>query len=172
MRLSANLKNNRIHLVSFAADYRGVEEVTIPPAGCLYVGGALKKAGFNITVHHITPKNIAKTIQKICNTNPLFIGFSIITGTPVVHSAKMSRMAKEISPNIPIVWGGIHPSLIPELCLCEHFVDYVVIGEGEEVAVTLAHAISTDKDVSTIPSLGYKDKDGKIKMTWLFYKKS
>jgi anaerobic magnesium-protoporphyrin IX monomethyl ester cyclase len=158
----ANLKTNKIHLVSFAAEYRGVEDTTIPPAGCLYVGGALKQAGFHVTVHHINSKDIQKAAQKICRTNPLFVGFSVITGSPVVHSATMSRMLKKISPDVPIVWGGIHPSLIPELCLCENFVDYVAIGEGEEVAVALANTLSTGEELSTIPNIGYKDNDGEI----------
>jgi len=159
---NTNLKTKKIHLVSFAAEYRGVEDTAMPPTGCMYVGGALKQAGFHVTIHHISSKDIQRTAQIICQTNPLFVGFSVITGSPVVHSATMGRMLKKISPDVPIVWGGIHPSLIPELCLCENFVDYVAIGEGEEVAVALANTLSTGGELSTISNIGYKDNDGEI----------
>jgi radical SAM superfamily enzyme YgiQ (UPF0313 family) len=162
MMPNTHLQTKNVHLVSFAAEYRGVEDTAMPPTGCLYVGGALKKAGFDVIIHHISSRDIEKTAQIIFQTNPLFVGFSVITGSPVVHSATMGRILKNISPDIPIVWGGIHPSLIPELCLCESFVDYVTIGEGEEVAVALANALLNEEDLSTIQNIGYKNKDGKI----------
>jgi anaerobic magnesium-protoporphyrin IX monomethyl ester cyclase len=148
--VSAEMANNKqVHLVNVAAEYRGVEDTTTPPSGCLYVGGALKKAGYNVCVHHIVSSDVEETVAKIVASDPLFVGFSVLTGSPVVSSARISRLLKKHHPNIPIVWGGVHPSLTPDSCLCEPSIDYVIRGEGEITVVELAEALSH----SMVPSL-------------------
>jgi len=152
-----------IHLVSIAAVYRaGVEDKTIPPAGCLYIGDALKKAGYTIHIHHISSSQAAELALKISETPSLFVGFSILTGSPVVHSARMSKIIKSKSPSTPVVWGGVHPSLMPEACLKEDFVDFVVQGEGEITSQELADALANDGSLRDILGLCWKDPAGRI----------
>lgn len=149
-----------VHLVCLAAEYRGIEDRSIPPSGCLYVGGALKETGFKVKVHHICSDQIEQTAKTIIASNPLFVGFSVITGSPVVHSARMSRFIKQHAPEIPVVWGGIHPSLLPESCLEEDSIDFVVKGEGEITVQELAKALHTNTSVESIEGLGWKDGNG------------
>jgi len=151
--------NKSIHLVSIAAEYRSVEDIAFPPAGCLYVGGALKQAGFKVTVHHILSKEIDATVSTIIEADPMLVGFSILSGSPVTHSAIASRMIKELAKNIPIVWGGVHPSLMPDECLQEESVDFVVRGEGEVIAVELAECLVTGRDgLHEIDGLSWKNE--------------
>lgn len=151
-----------IDLVCFAAEYRGVEDITVPPAGCLYVGSALKKANYSVKIHHISSKQIEETVNEIILSKPLFIGFSVITGSPVVHSARMSRLIKGHSPESPIVWGGIHPSLIPESCLHEDSIDFVIRGEGEVTVVEFANQLIQKESIEQLPGLCWKDSNNKI----------
>lgn len=152
-----------IHLVCIAAEYRGgVEDTSIPPAGCLYIGDALKKTGYRIHVHHISSSQIDLVALQISETSSLFVGFSILTGSPVAHSAKMSKIIKSRSPITPIVWGGIHPSLMPETCLKEDFVDYVIRGEGEITSQELANALANNGSLVDILGLCWKDSAGNI----------
>mgnify|MGYP005845106711 FL=1 len=157
-----NFQSRTVHLVCFAAEYRGIEDAAIPPAGILYVGDALKKAGFEVTVHHISSSSIRDCVKAIVKTDPLFVGFSVITGSPVVHSARMSRLLKQHAPDLPVVWGGIHPSLLPESCLGEESVDYVVKGEGEVTVQELACALHSGGSVEAIRGLCWKDAGGQI----------
>ena len=49
------------------------------------------------------------------------------------HDAvRISRRAKAARPDLPVVWGGWHPSLFGAECLEEHSVDITVQGQGEE----------------------------------------
>ena len=34
-------------------------------------------------------------------------------------------------PDLPVIWGGWHPSLLPEQCLASGVVDACVTGQGE-----------------------------------------
>jgi len=156
--------NRKIHLINFAAQYRGVEDRSTPPFGCLYVGGQLKRAGYSVTVHHISSKEMDETIRIICSSEqPLFVGFSVLTGSPVAMSAKLSQALKTNLPNLPIVWGGVHSSLTPDTCLAVSSVDFVVRGEGEITAVKLADILASGANhFETITGLSWKDSNGVI----------
>jgi anaerobic magnesium-protoporphyrin IX monomethyl ester cyclase len=153
-----------IHLVSFAAEYRGIEDLSIPPVGCLYVGNALKIAGFEVKIHHLSSSILKDAAKEIAQSKPLLVGFSVITGSPVKHSATMSMTIKSISSDIPIVWGGIHPSLMPEACVKEKFIDFVIRGEGEITVVNLAHRIQERLAFDDIPGLCWKGPQGEIQI--------
>jgi len=149
-----------IHLVSIAAPFRaGVADMTRPPSALLYVGGHLKKSGFPVRVHHIQEHQIDDVIQSsLLGDDVLFVGFSVMTGKQVTLSAEMTRRLKDVNPGVPVVWGGIHPSLMPEECLTGGFADYVVIGEGEITAAELATRLAGDSrvELAAIQGIGYK----------------
>jgi radical SAM superfamily enzyme YgiQ (UPF0313 family) len=60
---------------------------------------------------------------------------------------------------VPIVWGGIHPTIRPEECL-DH-VDIVCVSEAEHSLVELAKRIDAGQDFYDIQNMFFK-KDGKI----------
>src|SRR4030042_1663231 len=101
------------------------------PLGILSVGSALKKAGFEVKLFNITENNINETVDEIITLSPEFLGVSVMTGIQTKHSAEFCQKIKKKKNNLTIVWGGIHPSLLPEQCLQESYIEYVVIGEGE-----------------------------------------
>ncbi|MEI8349927.1 MAG: radical SAM protein [Candidatus Omnitrophota bacterium] len=61
--------------------------------------------------------------------------------------------------NIPIAWGGIHPTLRPQECL--DYADMVCIGEAEETLIELARRIERKEDYRNVRGVWLKDK-GKI----------
>jgi len=42
---------------------------------------------------------------------------------------------------VSVVWGGIHPTLVPETALAADYMDNIVTGEAEESAVKFAQAL-------------------------------
>lgn len=135
------------------------QDTLYPPFGILYVANALEKAGYKITVFHEVgnKRNIQRLLEIIAKINPLFIGFSTMTGSQLIPAVKASELIKQVASNLPIVWGGIHPTILPGQCLSEVFVDMVVIGEGEETAVELADALRNKRNPEQIKGLGYKE---------------
>lgn len=137
----------------------------IPPFPLMLLSKVLKDKGFDVKVVHCTEKDINKWSEKIISDTPLLVGFSVLTGLPTVHSAMMSKRIKEACKknrtSVPIVWGGVHPSLLPEQCLKEDYIDYIIKGEGEIALAELLDHISADKEPKDIPGVGYK-KDGKL----------
>jgi uncharacterized membrane protein YsdA (DUF1294 family) len=52
----------------------------VPPLGVLYLASALSKNGFQVEIYHIENSEIDAYAQMILNKNPLFVGFSVVTG--------------------------------------------------------------------------------------------
>jgi len=135
----------------------------ILPLGILSVGSALKKRGFSVELVNINEDQIDEAAKKIVEKNPEFVGFSVITGAQTKHSAELSKKLKALKPDLPILWGGIHPSLLPLECLKEDYVDFLIQGEGEETTLEFAKALAKggageNYRFKNILGLGYKEK--------------
>jgi len=84
------------------------------------------------------------------------IGFSVMT-MQVSNSLELSDYIKQKYPEKKIIWGGIHPSLLPEQTIKDHSIDYVCQREGEGCLYELC----SEKPLNKIKNLVYK-KDEKI----------
>src|SRR5439155_2531673 len=87
---------------------------------------------------------------------PLFVGFSTITGPQLRPVIAASKRVKALG--VPVVWGGVHATIMPEECLREPYVDYVVVNEGEQTAVELAHLLAGSAPHAPEHVLGLGDR--------------
>lgn len=90
---------------------------------------------------------------------PLCIATTAMTGPQIRGALEASEVVKENS-EIPVVWGGIHASLMPEQTLRDPRVDFVVKGEGEETFLELAQALGNGRKFDEVRGLGWKDETG------------
>jgi radical SAM superfamily enzyme YgiQ (UPF0313 family) len=63
--------------------------------------------------------------------NALCLGVTVLTGKPLGDALRVTRAVKAARPDLPVVWGGWHPSLFPAETLSEASVDATVQGQGE-----------------------------------------
>jgi len=146
--------NKRIALVRIESD------IVIHPLGLAYLGGTLKKAGYEVSVFNIFRSEIAAAVEAIITMRPLFVGMSTLTGGQTKYTYEMSQAIKAKDPTIKIVWGGVHPTLLPEDCMKEDCVDIVCMGEGEEAIVELADNLSRDAGLEEMKGIGWKTNKG------------
>ena len=59
---------------------------------------------------------------------------------------------------LPVIWGGNHPTLVPEDCI--EFADLLLRGEGEDALVELAQALRSGQPLSGIQNLWIRDDGG------------
>lgn len=110
-----------------------------PPLGILYVADALQKAGFSVRLIHDegTRANIEQFVNSVGKEQPIYVGLSTMTGPSLMPTMEASMQIKRDHSSY-VVWGGLHPTMLPKQTLEDDFVDFVVIGEGERTAVELA----------------------------------
>jgi anaerobic magnesium-protoporphyrin IX monomethyl ester cyclase len=65
-----------------------------------------------------------------------FIGISVMTAQ-IPQALSITKLVKRMAPHVSVVWGGIHPTLLPEQTVAQRLIDYIVVGEGEEPLVAL-----------------------------------
>ncbi len=120
-----------------------------PPSWVPYVGGALKKAGFekirfvDAMTDYIPDDVLATIIEK--NQPDVVLATAI---TPMIYqSQKTLQIVREVCPKAKTIMGGVHPTFMYSEVLNEApWVDYIIRGEGEEITVNLLRAIANGTD--------------------------
>lgn len=150
----------KLESVGSETDDRGFH----PPFSILYLADALEKAGFDLTLVHEegTSDNIQSLVELIETEDPFCVGFSVVTGPQIMPSLKASEELRKRF-DIPIIWGGLQPTLLPEETLEKAFIDLLVIGEGERTVVELAqviqqHGLKADK-LESVSGIAFRRND-------------
>ena len=79
-------------------------------------------------------------VDEIVAQKPDLIAFSVLT--PVYQWCLQIARAVKDRIDVPVIFGGVHPSAVPEICLENRCVDYVCVGEGEDALVQLCESLS------------------------------
>jgi len=98
-------------------------------------------------------RDFEKLLEKYA---PDYVGISM--HTPKYGSAvKIAKIVKKYDPYIPVLVGGLHPTIEPIETLKEPFFDVAVIGEGEETIVELINVMDTGGELSSVKGICYKE---------------
>src|SRR3990172_2903114 len=143
----------------FLINFRNPRDVS-PPFGIMYVADALEQVGFKVKLFHETEEFVEPFVQQVAAEKPLFVGFSTITGPQLRPTIEASRRVHALG--VPVVWGGVHATIMPLDVLKEDYVDFVIVNEGEETAQELAQMLSWQKPRlwSAVAGLAYQEADG------------
>ncbi len=92
-----------------------------------------------------------------------------MSGLQIKYALEFARYVRCKIRSSPLVWGGVHPTLLPEQTASNDFVDIVVRGEGELIIKDLANALSSNEPLDAVAGITYNfngliknNPDGKI----------
>jgi len=104
--------------------------------------------------------NIRKYLTRVLKkTNPGLVGLSAMTWQ-YDTCIKLIRLIKNLLPDVKIVIGGYHATLMNEEVAGtpeSELIDFIVRGEGEEAFRRLTDALEGKDRLEDIPSLSYKE---------------
>ena len=109
-------------------------------------------------IYGLTPDKIGQKLEK---ARPDVIGISGMYGRDALNIHRCAALAKERHPNVPIIVGGSHASLLPEVVIQDENIDFVCMGEGEITFLEFCNVIDRSEDASKLLGLCYK-KDGRV----------
>lgn len=127
--------------------------------GILYIASFLREKGYNVKIYDRNADK-RKVEDLIGELEPRVVGISVLTGPTIDDAIYLSRSIKSKRKEIPIIWGGIHPTLFPEHVMKIKYVDFVVIGEGEITCLELLQMINSPESYDTIDGLAYRTGNG------------
>src|SRR5580698_9155627 len=127
------------------------------PLGILAVATPLLRAGYDVRIidSTITPNYKKRVIEELADA--LCLCVSLVTGPMIRETVEIARETKRLYPDVPVVLGGWHPSLLPDQTLAAAFVDVVVIGQGEEAFLEVVERIAARESFEGIEGVGYKE---------------
>lgn len=140
-------------------DYYTEEMTNRIPMGLISMATYAKTHGYGVIF--IDGRNYQKEEirQRVWDAakDALCVGFSVMT-PQIRHAYFLTKVAKESNPKIPVVWGGIHPTLFPEQTCRDPHVDFVIQGEADYAFTEFLDCLSEKRDhYSEIKNLVYKD---------------
>jgi len=99
-----------------------------------YVNSPILKRMFDLT---------DKVVTRILDTTPDLVAFSVMTE----HYPWASRIAQSLKQRstVPILFGGPHPTLLPERVISKPFVDFACVGEGEYPTLELVRWLGSGR---------------------------
>ncbi len=164
----------RLLLISF--NQQDVAECKIAPAdisaiGLRYLSSYLKKQGHEVKILFLTKpykqlekKSELKLIDSLIqNLNPDLVGMGLMSNH-FFRAKQLTEFLKEKFYDLPVIWGGIHPTIRPEECL--DYADLVCVGEGEIAMANLVNEwpnlLKIKEKEQFIPGIWHKKEGKKI----------
>lgn len=91
---------------------------------------------------------------------PGLIGFSVLSDS-YEWACDLAAKLKKRLPHVPIIFGGIHPSSVPEHVIKNDYIDMVCVGEGEFALLELVEKLELGDIDCLVRNIWFK-KDGAI----------
>lgn len=133
-----------------------------PPLGIGYMSAVLKKNGHEVEcidmpINRIYIPEMKKMVDEL---KPDIIGITSVTHI-FADACEAAIACKEVYPNIPVVFGGVHVTFTPKETLSRHpYIDYVLLYECEFTFLKLVEKLSRGEDISNISGLAYRVEGG------------
>lgn len=137
-------------------------ENSYPPLGLAYIAAVLEKDGHSVKIFDLTLDHdisLENKMEDIIKFSPDIIGISAMTHS-YSNATKIALYLKTMT-KASIVFGGPHPTIMSEDVLQNKFVDFVIIGEGEETFLKICQNFYS-KEFKGIDGLCYKDNGNLI----------
>jgi len=127
------------------------------PLGLLAIASQLDPARYEVIVIDGRLEGDSLAALQPHLQDALCLGISVLTGAPIRDALQVSRAAKALRPDLPVVWGGWHPSLFPTDCLSESSLDITVQGQGEETFRELVETLAANESLQAVAGLAYRE---------------
>lgn len=133
-----------------------------PPYGIFLLQAVLRGAGHEAIVADLIAdgSNSIKPYEKELEDCGLVGIASTSMSWPTARD--VITQVRQLRPKVPLVVGGIHPTMFDYYLLQTFPIDFVVRGEGELALVKLCEVIESDGEFGSVPNLSWKDATGSV----------
>jgi len=125
------------------------------PEGLFALSSVLKEKGMTVEVVSGATPDAGERLEdslKDCR----YFGVSAMTGPYLRMAIDVSKTVKKRHPHLPVIWGGVHATLLPEDTVRQEYVDVVVRGMGEESFPALIDRMDKGMPPDTVRGVTYK----------------
>lgn len=136
------------------------------PLGLMYLASSARywadePVTFQLIDMRISHRTVKKVVREFQDFDPEVVALSAFTyEAPMMHD--LARAFKALKPDVKIIAGGPHPTIMPEKVVGDPNIDYAVMGEGEKTFTKLLDHIFVGEMPADIPGTAVR-RDGEVK---------
>jgi anaerobic magnesium-protoporphyrin IX monomethyl ester cyclase len=132
------------------------------PLALMAIGSELDPERYEVVIvdGRLEPNAVAAVLAKL--PGALCFGVTVLTGAPISDALEVSRAVKRAYPDLPVVWGGWHPSMFARECLREGSVDVTVQGQGEETFAEIVQRLGAGRTLEGCRGCSVRLADGSV----------
>jgi len=136
------------------------------PLGLGLIGTILSKKGYSASIinANVDPRWEDRVLFELERKDIAFVGFSCMS-SQIYSAITLSKTIKKRFPETPIVFGGVHPTLMPESLVRTPWVDLCVLNEADASVVPLMDYFNGRTEIERVPNICAKNKDGSLLRT-------
>ncbi len=149
-------------------------KLAVPPLGLAYLAAQLRNDGFEVKIIDSLIEgyenemvdgltityglNDQDIIRGIADFKPDMVGVSCLFSNRASDALHLGELSKQVFPDVPVVFGGQHPSGLPNL-VREKAVDFILFGEADLAFTKLIRCLNEDGDLKQVPQLVMQEGD-------------
>src|SRR5262245_16712100 len=133
-----------------------------PPLALIHLAAPLVERGYAVKIvdSAVTPDCVKAVLRE--TEDAVCLGISMVTGPMITQGVLVAKAVRAGRPELPIVAGGWHASILPEQTLRAPYVDAVVKGQGELTFLEIVERYAKgERDLAGIAGSLYK-QDGRV----------
>jgi anaerobic magnesium-protoporphyrin IX monomethyl ester cyclase len=129
------------------------------PLALLAVGSALDPSEYEVVIvdGRLEVDSIGVLLRSI-DDGTVCLGITVLTGAPIADVLAVTRAVRAARPDLPIVWGGWHPSLFPAECLEEEGVTACVRAQGEDTFRVIVDRLSDGHSLAGVAGCAHRSE--------------
>jgi radical SAM superfamily enzyme YgiQ (UPF0313 family) len=132
------------------------------PLALLAIGSHLDPAKYEVVIVDGRLDSNAEATVASHLRDAVCLGVTVLTGAPISDALRISRAAKRARQDIPVIWGGWHPSMFGIECLAEPSVDITVQAQGEATFAEIVSRIVAGRTLEGCEGCTYRLADGSV----------
>jgi len=137
------------------------------PLGLCYIAAVLEKNNHAVIIfdNYLYKKSVNYVLDEITAFKPDVVGFSVVC-TNIKESLEVAEAIKAELPGTTIIFGGPHATISPEDMVKYPFIDFIIVGEGEETIIEVLEYLEGGHDpIEKCKGLFLRNKNDQVFFT-------
>lgn len=127
----------------------------LAPMSLLAISCYLDLEGYDIKIFHsYEHKEYLEALNHL--DKAICVGITSMTGYQITDGLAFAKLVRAKNKTVPIVWGGVHPTILPEQTAQHPLVDIVVRGQGEITFTELVHRLDKKQAYDDVLGITFK----------------
>ncbi len=131
------------------------------PLALVAIGSALDREKFEVVIvdgRFEPPETLLHHLR-----GALCLGITALTGAPLKDALEVTARVRGQFPDLPVLWGGWHPSLFPDMCARHPGITAAVIGQGEETFAEILDRLTEGQSLDGVRGCVYVTDHGRVR---------